>query len=73
LPNFDEILDECISTIRGDVDAVLGNTHQSRRLGRKAAGVSVLIQTYTADSRQAALVQFPGGYIAEIHSLLNRN
>ena len=39
----------------------------------EAAGVSVLIQPYTADSRQAALVQFPGGYIAEIHSLLNSN
>jgi predicted enzyme related to lactoylglutathione lyase len=35
----------------------------------KAAGVVVLIPPYTADDRSAALVQFPGGYIAEIHSL----
>jgi hypothetical protein len=35
----------------------------------KAAGVSVLIPPYTADHRSAAMVQFPGGYIAEIHSI----
>ena len=35
----------------------------------KAAGVSVLIDPYTADHRSAAMVQFPGGYIAEIHSI----
>jgi hypothetical protein len=35
----------------------------------KAAGVVVLIPAYTADDRSEALVQFPGGYIAEIHSL----
>jgi predicted enzyme related to lactoylglutathione lyase len=34
----------------------------------KAAGVSVLIAPYTADHRSAAMVEFPGGYIAEIHS-----
>jgi hypothetical protein len=34
----------------------------------KAAGVAILVATYTADQRNAALVQFPGGYIAEIHS-----
>src|SRR5271170_8162546 len=34
----------------------------------KAAGVQVLVPPYTADQRTAALVQFPGGYIAEIHS-----
>ncbi|MCA8098582.1 VOC family protein [Burkholderia contaminans] len=34
----------------------------------KAAGVNVLVPTYTADGRDAALVQFPGGYIAEIHA-----
>lgn len=34
----------------------------------KAAGVKVLVEPYTADSRVAALVEFPGGYIAEIHS-----
>ena len=35
----------------------------------EAAGVNVLVQPYSADSREAALVQFPGGYIAEIHSI----
>jgi len=34
----------------------------------KAAGVETLVAPYTADQRDAALVQFPGGYIAEIHS-----
>ena len=34
----------------------------------KAAGVQVLVPPYTADQRTAAMVQFPGGYIAEIHS-----
>jgi hypothetical protein len=34
----------------------------------KAAGVEILVAPYTADQRDAALVQFPGGYIAEIHS-----
>jgi hypothetical protein len=34
----------------------------------KAAGVEILVPPYTADQRNAALVQFPGGYVAEIHS-----
>jgi predicted enzyme related to lactoylglutathione lyase len=34
----------------------------------KAAGVSVLAGPITADNRNSAIVQFPGGYIAEIHS-----
>ena len=34
----------------------------------KAAGVSVLGGPYAADGRNSAMVQFPGGYIAEIHS-----
>jgi hypothetical protein len=34
----------------------------------KAAGVQVLVLPYTSDQRAAAMVQFPGGYIAEIHS-----
>ena len=34
----------------------------------KASGVAVLVPPYTADRRNAAIVQFPGGYIAEIHS-----
>lgn len=34
----------------------------------KAAGVEILVAPYVADGRDAAVVQFPGGYIAEIHS-----
>ena len=36
----------------------------------KGAGVTVLVAPYQADQREAAIVQFPGGYIAEIHSLV---
>ncbi|MBB4438161.1 MULTISPECIES: glyoxalase [Rhizobium] len=35
-----------------------------------ASGATVLVQPYKADKRQAAIVQFPGGYIAEIHAPL---
>lgn len=35
----------------------------------KAAGFSVLIAPYTVNHRSSAMVQFPGGYIAEIHSV----
>ena len=35
----------------------------------KAAGAEILVPPYAADDRQAAMVQFPGGYIADIHSL----
>jgi predicted enzyme related to lactoylglutathione lyase len=35
----------------------------------KTAGVAILIPPYIADDRTAALVQFPGGYIAEIHAV----
>ncbi|MCA7933056.1 VOC family protein [Burkholderia cepacia] len=34
----------------------------------RAAGVDVLVPPYTADGRNAALVRFPGGYVAEIHA-----
>ena len=34
----------------------------------KGAGVQILVPPYTADGREAAMVQFPGGYVAEIHS-----
>jgi hypothetical protein len=33
-----------------------------------AAGVSVLVPQYSAGDREAAILQFPGGYIAEIHT-----
>ncbi len=38
----------------------------------KAAGASVLVDPYKAGDRDAATVRFPGGHIAEIHSLVNR-
>ncbi len=38
----------------------------------KAAGVGILVAPYTTDQRDAAFVQFPGGYIAEIHSPANK-
>jgi hypothetical protein len=34
----------------------------------KAAGVSILAGPYVSGNRTIAMVQFPGGYIAEIHS-----
>jgi predicted enzyme related to lactoylglutathione lyase len=34
----------------------------------KATGAQVLVAPYSAEGRTAALVQFPGGYIAEIHA-----
>jgi hypothetical protein len=34
----------------------------------KGAGATILVGQYQADQRQASFVQFPGGYIAEIHS-----
>ena len=39
----------------------------------KGAGVTVLVAPYQADQREAAIVQFPGGYIAEIHSRSKTN
>jgi predicted enzyme related to lactoylglutathione lyase len=33
----------------------------------RATGATVLVAPYTADGRSAAMVEFPGGYIAEIH------
>ena len=38
----------------------------------KAAGVEVLVPPYKTGEREAALVQFPGGYIAEIHSVIKK-
>jgi hypothetical protein len=34
----------------------------------KASGVTVLVAPFTSRGRQAAIVQFPGGYIVEIHA-----
>jgi predicted enzyme related to lactoylglutathione lyase len=44
-----------------DLDATLAKA--------KSAGATVLVEPYTSDGRSAAIVQFPGGYIAEIHSM----
>jgi hypothetical protein len=38
----------------------------------KAAGVEVLAPPYQTDERDAVVVQFPGGYIAEIHSITKK-
>jgi len=38
----------------------------------KAAGVSVLVAPYATKDRSAAIVQFPGGYVAEIHSVAGK-
>ncbi len=38
----------------------------------KASGVDVLVPPYKTNERAAAVVQFPGGYIAEIHSVTKR-
>ena len=35
----------------------------------EAAGVAVLVAPYRADGRDAAMLQFPGGYIAEVHAV----
>jgi hypothetical protein len=37
-----------------------------------SAGVTVLVAPYQTDQREAAIVQFPGGYIAEIHSVIKK-
>jgi hypothetical protein len=38
----------------------------------KAAGAAILVDPYTADGRQAAIISFPGGYIAEVHSTASK-
>jgi hypothetical protein len=35
----------------------------------KASGATVLVQPYHIEERLAAMVEFPGGYIAEIHQI----
>lgn len=39
----------------------------------KAAGVEILVAPFIADQRASSIVQFPGGYIAEIHSIANKS
>jgi hypothetical protein len=38
----------------------------------KARGVDVLVPPYKTGEREAAVVEFPGGYIAEIHSVTKK-
>jgi len=38
----------------------------------KAAGATLLVGPYQTDQRQASFVQFPGGYVAEIHSVVKK-
>jgi hypothetical protein len=38
----------------------------------KSAGVTILVAPYQADQRESTIVQFPGGYIAEIHSVVKK-
>jgi hypothetical protein len=42
---------------------------QNTLIKAKAAGVDVLVPPYKTDERDAAVVRFPGGYIAEVHSV----
>jgi predicted enzyme related to lactoylglutathione lyase len=38
----------------------------------KSAGVTVLVEPYRSEDRGSAMVLFPGGYVAEIHSLTGK-
>ena len=38
----------------------------------KAAGADILVPSYKTGERDAAVVRFPGGYIAEIHSAIKK-
>jgi predicted enzyme related to lactoylglutathione lyase len=38
----------------------------------EATGVDVLVPPYKTDERESAVVQFPGGFIAEIHSIIKK-
>jgi predicted enzyme related to lactoylglutathione lyase len=38
----------------------------------KASGVDVLVPPYRTDERESAVVQFPGEYVAEIHSVTKK-
>jgi hypothetical protein len=44
-----------------DLDATLAKA--------RSAGVTVLVPPYICEDRRAAMVQFPGGYVAEVHSI----
>lgn len=44
-----------------DLDATLGNA--------AASGATVIVAPFSSGGRRAAIVQFPGGYLAEIHTV----
>lgn len=46
----------------------VANLNETLAKGR-AAKVDVLVEPYSASGRQAAVVRFPGGYIAEVHAV----
>jgi uncharacterized membrane protein YphA (DoxX/SURF4 family)/predicted enzyme related to lactoylglutathione lyase len=46
----------------------LGDTLSKAR----AAGATILVESFRSSDRESAMVQFPGGYIAEVHSTLTR-
>lgn len=48
-----------------DLDATLAKA--------KDAGVTVLVPPYSFEDRKAAMLQFPGGYVAEIHAAAQRH
>lgn len=35
----------------------------------ESLGVSILVQPYSSSGRNTAIVEFPGGYVAEIHEV----
>ncbi len=47
-----------------DLDATLAKA--------RSAGVRVLVPTYTVGDRRAAMLRFPGGYIAEVHAVTSQ-
>jgi hypothetical protein len=38
----------------------------------RAVGATVLVQPFQSRGRELAMVQFPGGYVAEIHAIATR-
>jgi hypothetical protein len=49
----------------GDLEATLANAH--------AHGVKVLVAPIDIGERRTAMLQFPGGFIAEVHSMLHES
>ena len=56
--------------MKGGLGNLMRQAQQMQETMKKAqaAGVAVLVQPFTSDQRESAIVQFPGGYIAEIHA-----